>query len=133
LESRRLNLGLRARLRGIHTKDAELHKHSAKFYSTVCEVLESDLLRDIRGQKYTAMMAAATHPSIDYDKAMSVAIDAYYNLIETLPYITGGATKEDMKQMEREQAVDDYKKTIALEDRDTPSAPPVYDHKRVGD
>jgi hypothetical protein len=79
------------------------------------------------------MMAAATHPQIDYDKAMGAAIDAYYNLIETLPYITGGASKEDMKQMEREQAVDDYKKTIALEERNSSAAPPVYAHKKVGD
>lgn len=133
MESRRLNLGLRARLRGIHTKDAGLHKHSAKFYATVCEVLESDLLREIRGHKYAGTMAAATHPMIDYDKAMGVAMDAYYSLINTLPYITGGASKEDMKQMEREQAVEDYKKTIALEERDSSSPPPVYDHKRVGE
>jgi hypothetical protein len=134
LESRRLNLGLRARLRGIPTRDSEKHRHSGKFYATVCEVIESDILREVRGQKYTGLMAGATHPTIDYDKAMGVAIDAYYSLLETIPYLTGGATKEDMKKMERERAVKDYHENVAFDKRDNSTEPPpVYDHKKVGE
>jgi hypothetical protein len=86
----------------------------------------------MRGQKYTGAMAAATHPNVDFEKAMASAVNAYYDLLETLPYLMGGASKEELKDMEREQAVEDYKKTIALDERGNQNVPPVYNHKKVG-
>jgi hypothetical protein len=77
-------------------------------------------------------MAGATHPNVDFEKGMASATNAYYDLLETLPYLMGGATKEELKDMERERAVEDYKRTIALDARDTQNVPPSYNHKKVG-
>jgi len=133
LASRRLNLGILARLRGIPAAELYKHRHSAKFYSLVAEALELEALRPVKVARYTGVMAAATHPNVDYEKAITNGVEAYYKILETIPYLLGGVSSEEMKQLEREEAVKEWKRTCAMDKNENYKPEEKLEHKRVGE
>ena len=78
-------------------------------------------------------MASATHPNVDYDKSIANGIQAYYEMVETVPHMMKGTTAKDMQQMERENAVKEWKKYCAMEEKEGYVPQERFVHKRVGD
>jgi len=133
LESRRLNLGLTARLRGISAASSWEHRHSFKSHSLVLEVLENEVTRTVRAARFAGVMASATHPDVDYDKAVANGVKVWYDLLGTVPYWMQGRSSEDMLSVEREEAVKEYKRTCAMDEKDDFETTDGLNHKRIGD
>lgn len=79
------------------------------------------------------VMASATHPDIDYEKAIASGVEAYYTMVETIPYLMQGATAKDMKQLELEEAVKEWKRVCAMEKKEDYKPEEKLQHKRVGE
>ena len=77
-------------------------------------------------------MASASHPKVDFDKAVANGLQGYYELVETLPHMMKGVSAADMQQLEREEAVKEWKRTCAMDERDGYTPENKLTHKRIG-
>ena len=96
-----------ARLRGCSLDPYEsLHSGiSAKLYA---EVIESEYILQAKAGIISAQGGAMGHPEADISKAGGMLKNLYYEILSSVPYMTGGQTSEDVAQKEREVAVAKY-------------------------
>ena len=121
MESRRLYLSVAMRLRGIDI--GYDHRHSGISKGIYADLLESDIMFDIKRTEMTAQCATMAHPDVDIEKSSDNVRLLYYNVLSTVGYINGGKTSTDVVNEERTAAVNrflDIRKRMLKDHQEAP-------------
>jgi len=87
------------------------HRHSFLSDSVVAEVLEADILREIRQASTIARAAHASHPDFDASDGSDRVAQNTQALYGTVPYF-GKHDSKSILQTERDKAVEQYHEMV---------------------
>lgn len=116
MESRRIYLRVKALLRGNNpTINPEEHLHSSLTLALHMEVLESELRLKGDLLYMVAFAALHAHPGADVEKAGPAISTMYIDALQSVPYMVGGSSSEDVVEEDRAAWVKKYKQMFQSE------------------